>query len=279
VVTHTALPLPYIPCRFRHKAFRGIGHPALAMLFWGEGQVAGLLQSMHTIVYKRRPNFVREIQVPTELRLPWSHLVIKQYGWRGSQHFLFSPLKRSKARKAYRTACYLLAHGLPTPLPLGAFEMRRYGFLQDNCYVTEALTNFMTLRKYCTSMPDGPGGMAEVLRLAAVYTRRMHDSGLWHRDMSLGNFLVAGPPGRRQLYLVDLNRARRLGYLPAWMRALDLARMEWQTWRPQFFALYCDGRFAIHRMLQIAHLYTRWRAWRRRVLQRLNPLRVRLGLK
>ena len=279
MVTRAALRLPYTPCRFRHKVFRGIGHPELAALFGGEGCPAGQQPGINTTVYKRRPNFVREVQVPTELHLPWSHLVIKQYGWRGGQHFLFSPLKRSKAMKAYRTACYLLAHGLLTPLPLGAFEGRRCGFIRYNFYVTEALTDFITLRKYCSTMPDGPGGMDEVLRLAAVYTRRMHDSGLWHRDMSLGNFLVAGPPGRRQLYLVDLNRARRLVYLPAWMRALDLARMEWQAWRPQFLALYCDGRFPVHRMLRMAHLYTRWRAWRRRVLHRLNPLRIRLGLK
>ena len=279
MVTHNTLLLPYTPSQFRHRAFRGIGHPELAAWFWGEDAVAGLQQSTNTTVYKRRPNLVREVRVPSELRLPWSHLVIKHYGWRGGQHFLFSPLKRSKARKAYRTACYLLTHGLQTPLPLGAFEVRRCGFIQDNFYVTEALSNAITLRKYCATMPDGPGGIEEMLRLAAAYTRRMHDSGLWHRDMSLGNFLVTGPPGQRQLYLVDLNRARRLGYLPAWVRALDLARMEWQAWRPQFLGLYCDGRFAAHRMLRIAHCYTRWRAWRRRVLQWLNPLRVRLGLK
>jgi hypothetical protein len=206
-------------------------------------------------------------------------VVLKHFGWRGSQHFLFSPLKRSKAMKAYWTACHLLAHGLLTPLPLGAFEARHWGFIQANVYVTEALTEYVTLHKYCRTMPDGPGGVEEALRLAAAYTRGMHDSGLWHRDLSLKNFLVAGTPGQRRLYLVDLNRARRLAHVPDWLRALDLARMDWQAWQAQFLTLYCDGRFAVHRMQRIVHFYKRWRAWRQWVLRGLNPLRTRLGLK
>lgn len=279
MVTQASSFLPYTPHHFRHQGVYGVGHPALASVFWRVFRVASQAHDVTTRVYKRQPNLVQEVHLPAALSLPWSRLVVKRFGWRGGQHFLFSPLKRSKAMKAYRTACHLLAHGLLTPLPVGAFEARRWGFIQYNVYVTEALTDYITLRKYCTAMPDGPSGMEEVLQLAAIYTRRLHDSGLWHRDMSLGNFLVTGPPGQRRLYLVDLNRARRLAYVPAWMRALDLARMDWQAWRPQFLAFYCDGHFAVRRMLRIAHLYARWRAWRKRVLQGLNPWRMWLGLK
>jgi hypothetical protein len=279
VVTQASSPLPYTPYLFRHLRLRGVGHPQLAPLLWRVFPTVSCEDGANTTVYKRRPNLVQEVHTPAELHLPWSRLVFKHFGWRGGQHFFFSPLKRSKAMKSYRTACHLLAHGLLTPMPLGAFEVRCWGFIQHNVYVTEALTDAITLRKYCTTMPDGVSGMEEVLRLAAAYTRRLHDSGLWHRDMSLGNFLMTGPPGQRRLYLVDLNRARRLAHLPTWMRALDLARMDWQTWRPQFLALYCEGRFTVQRMLRITHCYTRWRTWRRRVLNSIAPLRRRLGLK
>ena len=151
--------------------------------------------------------------------------------------------------------------------------------MQSNLYVTEDISNYITLREYCATMPDGPQGIDEIMRLVAVYTRRMHDSGLWHRDLFLANFLMTGKTGKRRLYLIDLNRTRRLPYLPVWLRALDIARMEWRTWQPQFLSLYCEGRFAAHRLLWIMGLYRRWRDLRYRTLSLINPLRKRLGLK
>jgi Lipopolysaccharide kinase (Kdo/WaaP) family len=279
VAIRAVVPLPYTPRAFRARDWRGVGHPELLALLGHIFPVACQEPPLSLRVYKRLPNLVQEVQLPVSLPAPWSRVVVKHFGWRGSQHFLCSPLKRSKAMKAYRIACHLLTHGLLTPLPLGACEARRWGFIRANVYITETLSEYIPLRKYCRSLPDGAAGMAEVVQLAATYTRRMHDSGLWHRDLSLNNLLVAGPPGQRRLYLIDLNRAQRLRYVPGWLRALDLARLDWRAWQPQFLALYCDSRFAAHRMQRIVHLYQRWRAGRRWILRGLNPLRTRLGLK
>jgi len=205
-------------------------------------------------------------------------MVVKRFGWRGSQHYLTSPFKRSRALKAYRTACHLLAYGLHTPLPLGVCEERRWGFVQYNVYATAAVADVVTLQQYCALLPDGPSGLEEVMRLVAAYTRRMHDSGLWHRDLVSSNLLLTGPPGHRQVYLVDLNRARRLPYVPAVLRAMDLARLGWREWLPQFFALYSAGRFSATRLLWMMHLYGRWRTWRWHMRRVLKPLRVRLRL-
>jgi hypothetical protein len=253
----------------------GVGHPQLVAFLCNLPRVERLQQEANTRVYMQRPNLVREVCLPGDLELPWSHLVLKRFGWRGVHHYLLSPLKHSKAHKAYRTACHLLAHGLRTPVPLGVLEERRWGFIQYNIYATEAIMDYITLRKYCQTLPEGMIGLQEVMRLAAAYTRRLHDSGLWHRDMVLANFLLAGSPGNRRLYVVDLNRARRLPAMPALLRAVDLARMEWREWQPEFCALYCAGRFSTARLLWIMHLYGRWRAWRRRVLRVLRPWRTR----
>ena len=279
VITPTSTRLPYASRAFRYGQLRGVGHPQLVpwlqRLLTGESH----LYNAATVVYKRRPNLVCVTALPAHLDMPWPLLVVKCCGWRGRQHYLFSPLKRSKALKAYRAACHLLAHGLGTPLPLGACEVRRWGFIRSNIYVAEAITDYITLREYCATLPDGAAGLDEVMRLAAAYTRRMHDSGLWHRDLSLANFLMTGPRGNRQLYLVDLNRARRLPYMPAWLRALDLARMDWRAWQPRFLVLYGAGRFGPQRLLWLAQLHSRWRTWRYGVLSVINPLRRRLGLK
>ena len=110
--------------------------------------------------------------------------------------------------KAYRTACHLLAYGLRTPLPLGVCEERRRGFVQYNVYITAAVPDVVTLQQYSTSLPDGPAGMAEVMRLVAAYMRRMHDSGLWHRDLVSSNVLLSGPAGQPATSISSTSTAR-----------------------------------------------------------------------
>jgi tRNA A-37 threonylcarbamoyl transferase component Bud32 len=256
----------------------GVGHPQLVSFFQALPRIDHLPEVAEGTVYMQRPNLVRELSLPAGLQVPWSRLVVKRFGWRGLQHYLFSPLKRSRAMKAYRTACHLLTHRLATPLPLAVFEERRWGFVQYNVYATEAITDYITLRQYRRTLPDGAEGLPDVLQLAADYTRRMHDSGLWHRDMVLSNFLLAGRPGHRRLYLVDLNRAYRLPYVPAWLRAIDIARMDWEAWHPQFVERYCGDRYATRRMLRLVRLYRRWRTLRRHVLDGIKPIRRRLRL-
>jgi hypothetical protein len=268
--------LPYTPHAFHNGRWHGVGHPDVVAFFREGAGIERLPVQPDTTTYMQRPNLVREVQLPVAGALPWSRVVVKRFGWRGRQHYLLSPLKRSKAVKAYRTACHLLTYHLGTPLPLGAFEERCWGFIQYNAYITEAITGYMTVRDYCRTLPDGLHGVAEVLQLTADYTRRMHDSGLWHRDLFLSNFLLAGPPGDRQLYLVDLNRSFRLPYMPLALRALDIARMEWREWQPQFIALYCAERFPVTPVRCLARLYSRWRTWRWRLLQRIKPLRQRI---
>lgn len=271
--------LPYKPQRFRRGRLYGVAHPLLASWLQLLLQETSPARNDTVRVYKQKPNLIYAIPSPSDLNLPDAHVTVKRFGWRGKQHYLLSPLKASKALKSYHTACYLLAHGLSTPIPLGACVTRRWGFVQANLYVTENISNHITLRDYCAAMPDGPQGMDEIMRLVANYVRRMHDHGVWHRDLFLANFLMTGKTGERHLYLIDLNRARRLPYLPVWLRALDIARMEWRAWQPQFLSLYCAGRFSALRLLWIMHLYRHWRDLRYRTLSLINPLRKRLGLK
>jgi len=270
--------LPYTPQPLQDGGVRGFGHPQLVAFLQSLLSLDSLPDDPDLRVYREYPNLVYEVSLPPEWGLPWSCLVVKRFGWRGVQHYLSSPLKLSRAMKAYRTACYLLAHGLRTPLPLGVVEKRRWGFVQYNVYVTEAIANAITLQQCYTALPDGPDGLEEVIRLVACYTRRMHDSGLWHRDMVSSNLLLTGPSSNRQVYLVDLNRARRLSYMPAILRAIDLARLGSGKWLLQLCALYSGERFSATHLLWMIRLYGHWRTWRRHIRKRLQPLRAWLHI-
>lgn len=271
-------PVPYTLRPFHVGRVRGLAQPQLMAFFQTLAAQHYGAECSPLLVYREHPNRVHEMALPQGLDVPWQRLVIKRFGWRGVQHFWLSPLKRSRAMKAYRTACYLLAHGLHTPLPLGVCEERRWGFIQYNVYATEALAGAVTLQQYCDTLPEGLQGLEEVMRLVAAYTRRMHDSGLWHRDLVSSNVLLTGPPGQRQVSVVDLNRARRVPYMPAILRAIDLARLGWREHLPQFCALYNPAPGAATSLLRVIRLYGRWRTWRWHIRRVLRPVRRRLRL-
>ncbi len=267
---HGEHALPYVPQPFQRGRLCGAAHPALVAFLRDLPCIDDLPVMPDTVVYMQRPNLVREVALPASLEISWSRLVVKRFGWRGRQHYALSPLKRSRAMKAYATACHLLSHQLDTPLPLGVVEERHRGFVKYNVLATEAIADYVTLREYRESLPCGAQGMPEkrsleihdVLQLAADYTRRVHDCGIWHRDMVLSNFLMTGQPGKRRLYLIDLNRAYRLSRVPMLLRALDIARMDWQSWHMQFVTLYCADRYPIALMQAIVEGYGYWRWFR-----------------
>ena len=55
---------------------------------------------------------------------------------------------------------------------------------------------------------------------------RLHTGGIIHRDLTTANFLVGN---NAQVYIVDLNRARRLDDPSSQMRLGDLARLNFAT--------------------------------------------------
>jgi len=75
--------------------------------------------------------------------------------------------------------------------------------------------------------------------------------------------------------LVDLNRARRLPYIPMVLRAIDLARMGWWERLPQLCAFYSVGCFSATRLWWLMYLYGRWRTWRWHMRRAFKPLRAR----
>ena len=55
--------------------------------------------------------------------------------------------------------------------------------------------------------------------------RRMHDAGIWHRDVSIGNLLVRLEEEGPVFFLIDLNRARLGRRLGVVRRNRDLCRL------------------------------------------------------
>ncbi|MBI3811911.1 MAG: hypothetical protein HY283_06875 [Nitrospirae bacterium] len=197
-------------------------------------------------IFLERPNRVFSMKLPTEDRA----VVVKQFGWRSVIHKLVRPLTGSKAIRSFRIAMTLREAGVATPRPLIAWDRKGGGTAFESYYISEEIPDAVTLRQILKSH-----GMIEIergtlLTELARLVRGMHDAGILHRDLTIGNFLVAPKPvdGNR-IFIIDLSRSVQLVRVPLLIRFMDLARMKLGDFWPEFFEAYCEG-------------HPDWKAWR-----------------
>jgi tRNA A-37 threonylcarbamoyl transferase component Bud32 len=154
-------------------------------------------------------------------------LFIKQYRIAGRWQRIKYLLCPSRARKEWRMSRLLSEKGIMTPKALGMIERRSHGMLQDSFFVAEAIENTTDLIDFCKKRFGGSFGGEEkkhVLTLLAEATRRIHESGLLHRDLHGGNFLIP-EDGPRSLYLVDLHDTRMQRGISSTRRLWNIAQI------------------------------------------------------
>jgi len=134
---------------------------------------------------------------------------------------------RTVAEKADRIARHLLAHGIDTPEPL-CVEVTPEG----SVFVVRKIENAVQIRAFflrrddpSREAPDVRATFEEVVAALGRLARRLHDAGVFYRDLTDGNVLVTETEGGPRLWLVDLDRARiRGGPLGSFERLRDLSR-------------------------------------------------------
>ncbi|HXU30243.1 MAG TPA: lipopolysaccharide kinase InaA family protein, partial [Thermoanaerobaculia bacterium] len=183
-------------------------------------------------------------------RFPGSTLgevVVKQFreeGWAAQRR---KAQRGSKAARSFQVARAVLGAQVPTPEPILWLDAK--GDSGVSFYICRRIEGIEVRHLFRAAAAgkereefpdlDLPQVLAEIGRLA----RRLHDAGIRHRDLSVGNLLVrAGAEGEPPvLSLLDLNRARlgvTLG-LPARMR--EFSRLA--LFRPEHRDLLLTGYF------------------------------------
>lgn len=103
---------------------------------------------------------------------------------------------------------------------------------QHSFIITQELTGTQNLETLCRTWPQSPPAPAlkrALIQRVATMCRRMHNSGMNHRDCYLCHFhldiaqLNSLDPTRLHLYLIDLHRAQIRKAVPARWRCKDLA--------------------------------------------------------
>ncbi len=170
-------------------------------------------------IYREQPNIVA--QLGTGQR----SVVVKWFGWRSPIHYYLSPSFPGRAMTSWTIAQALEQLSARTPEPLFVYSRRHRGFIQENFLVTADITPHQTLRSFLKSEASDALKQAAVTDLA-LSIARMHGGGIFHRDLTTANFLVTGSS---EVYIVDLNRARRRWRLTPRTRLIDLARLNFEA--------------------------------------------------
>lgn len=118
--------------------------------------------------------------------------------------FAYKFLRKSKARRSFENACYLLEKGIGTPKPLAYFEYFSFFGLQKSFYVSEQLECDITFRELITNRqyPE----WEKILIAATDFTFKLHENNILFKDHSPGNTLIKKQGDNYQFFLVDLNR-------------------------------------------------------------------------
>jgi hypothetical protein len=160
-------------------------------------------------------------------------VVVKQFRNQGLWAQLRRKLGGSKALKSWRGALAVVQAGVATPEPLMFVEsMAPDG---PSFFISRRLPEFFEARYLFRALNAGSEAelfpqvdVREFLETVGKTLRRLHDGGVWHRDVSVGNVLVHYTEGRGDeptIYLVDLNRVRVDRRLTTARRTQDLCRL------------------------------------------------------
>jgi len=258
---------------------------------WMREDILGLLPPAF---FETPLSFIREAEgkVITESNLRWAaiftlsngkKIFFKRDKTKGWVEYLKYSILPSKGRKEWFIAYQSGKRHLNIPRPLGWMERVHRGMVQESFYLSEAIGSGVSLIEETDRLRE-----EQTFNALVKIVRKMHDSGLYHRDLHAGNFLWDG----ESLFLTDLHRARILKSLSVEQRLANLSHLfhslrsiweegEWSRFLERYFAEDPISPQERERFLQKIHsgmdrLQRRqWKSRSRRCLKKSTEFSIR----
>lgn len=134
------------------------------------------------------------------------NLVVKRYGKPTLiNRMIYGTLRRSKAMRAYLHAARLLKLGIETPEMVAAIDIRRHGLLQTSYFVSCKAAG-EPLQPVTERFAAAPSKNAPILDAFAHFIFGIHNAGIYHEDLNIGNILYRAENGTYHFELIDINR-------------------------------------------------------------------------
>lgn len=132
--------------------------------------------------------------------------------------------RKSKARRSFEYANYLIGNDIGTPTPIAFFENYSGVGLRDSYYMSQHLAADLTFRELVTQ-PEYQDH-ENILRQFTQFSFLLHEKGIEFVDHSPGNTLIKKEPdGKYSFYLVDLNRMNFHQSMSFELRIKNLSRL------------------------------------------------------
>ncbi|HKF28828.1 MAG TPA: lipopolysaccharide kinase InaA family protein [Candidatus Binataceae bacterium] len=160
-----------------------------------------------------------------------STVFIKRSAPRSWLRAALMPIAGSPAVRALKGAAMLDAAEIPHPSPLAAAETVGRGAVHASYLVSEALLDGDTLSRFALGPGEIKGRDARrrrrILDSVARQVRRIHDAGLYTRDLQETNVMVADDEGQGfRVWFLDLEDFRRLRRVGWPQRARNLIHLD-----------------------------------------------------
>ncbi len=144
-----------------------------------------------------------------------SKVILKIHRATSLREVLKHLLVPSKSKKEWTLARLFAERGIPTAAPIAFCEEKRGPFYMGGVVAMERIQDSQELPGFLflkMGELDEKGWLClkwDLLGELGRFVRKLHDSGLDHRDLHPGNFLVReNGGGGRELFLIDLHTAR-----------------------------------------------------------------------
>ena len=137
---------------------------------------------------------------------------------------IYTRLRGSRAKRSLTGAAMLAQHNLAHPESLAAMDIYQAGAIRASYLVSRALINADSLSRFML----GPGEIKgrnvhrrkQISDTVAAQIRRLHESGLYTRDLQETNIMVEdNEAGGFKVYFIDLEDFRRAGKV-SWNRRI-----------------------------------------------------------
>lgn len=139
-------------------------------------------------------------------------------------------LRGSRAARALRGAKLLREAGFPCPRPLAALDIIEMGGVRRSYLLSEALEDAEILSHFALGRSaahrHGPARRKAVAEALAREIRRLHDAGLYTRDLQETNVMVRKERDGLRFYFLDLEDFRRARTVSWRRRMLNLVHLD-----------------------------------------------------
>lgn len=116
----------------------------------------------------------------------------------------YSWFRKSKASRAYENAVRISQLGFDTPAPIAYLETYTNGLLHDTYFVSLQCPYMRQIKEFAEDSPIGD--RTSIVEALGRYVAKLHQAGVYHKDLSNGNILFEADSAGTRFSLIDLNR-------------------------------------------------------------------------